>query len=207
MNRLIIDTKNQTVKKKWTSYLTLNDLSLFKVLSWVGITPKDLPYVGLCSSILAYFTYTNPIFVAVLGCLCIVAMSLYNIVRAIPILEKTLSTRIRFWHVSVVILGLTIVLGQWEAPAGAVFLTGLEQLMKDLVANGSAGNGAIEEESVTQIFILFRALFLLLIVGGALYAYNQSQQGNDWRPILTQIGIAFAVIISVDVITYIFAGV
>lgn len=47
---------------------------------------------------------------------------------------------------------------------------------------------------------------LLLVAAASLFAYNQAQQGNDWRPIVTQVGLAFSIVIAIDVITFIFVG-
>ena len=46
----------------------------------------------------------------------------------------------------------------------------------------------------------------MLVASASLFAYNQAQQGNDWRPIVTQVGLAFAIVIAIDVITFIFIG-
>jgi hypothetical protein len=60
---------------------------------------------------------------------------------------------------------------------------------------------------ITAIFNAIRAIFLILVAVAALFAYNQAQQGNDWRPIATQVGMAFGIVISIDVITRLFTNV
>ncbi|MEQ9671088.1 MAG: hypothetical protein RLO19_22390 [Coleofasciculus sp. G2-EDA-02] len=45
-----------------------------------------------------------------------------------------------------------------------------------------------------------------LVAAAALFAYNQAQQGNDWRPIVTQIALAFGIVIALDVVTFLFIG-
>ncbi|NJL40475.1 MAG: hypothetical protein HC899_29840, partial [Leptolyngbyaceae cyanobacterium SM1_4_3] len=64
----------------------------------------------------------------------------------------------------------------------------------------------LDANVVGLIFNLIRGVFLLLVAAAALFAYNQAQQGNDWRPIVTQVGLAFAIVIAIDVVTFIFVG-
>jgi hypothetical protein len=59
---------------------------------------------------------------------------------------------------------------------------------------------------IDLIFNLIRGAFLLLVAAASLFAYNQAQQGNDWRPIVTQVGLAFAIVIAIDVVTFLFVG-
>lgn len=72
---------------------------------------------------------------------------------------------------------------------------------------GAAGGGtAIDESTIVLIFNAIRGVFLLLVAAAALFAYNQAQQGNDWRPIVTQIALAFGIVIAIDVVTFLFVG-
>ncbi|MGB3204218.1 MAG: hypothetical protein WBB28_04455 [Crinalium sp.] len=174
-----------------------------QLLSKLKITKADLVYGTMLSVILAYLIVREPLFVCVLGCASLVAMGAVGIVRAIPVLEKQLKTKIKFWHISSLILAATAVFGTFGAPAQAVFLTGLEAYMKELVANSGQG---IEEDTIGLIFSSFRGVFLLLAGGAGLYAYNQGQQQNDWRPIVTQIGLAFGIVFALDIITFLFIG-
>ena len=93
---------------------------------------------------------------------------------------------------------MTISLSQ---PAHAVILTDMEAFLVDLAADAGT---SITADQVGLIFTLMRAVFLILIVIAALYGYNQAQQGNDWRPIATQAGMAIGVLISLDAITNLF---
>jgi len=170
----------------------------------VGISPKDIPYMALCLGAIAYFTFRDPLFVTVLGCLSIILLGLWHITRAIPLVEKYLGAQIRFWHVATVILGLTIFLSLFNTPAHAFFLSGLESFFQELVAGAQSTDSSIDTEAVTLVFNLIRGVFLILVVAAALFAYNQAQQGNDWRPIITQVGIAFGIVIAIDIITYLF---
>jgi hypothetical protein len=71
----------------------------------------------------------------------------------------------------------------------------------------SGGSGeTVSPEVIKLIFNLIRGVFLLLVAAAALFAYNQAQQGNDWRPIVTQVGLAFAIVIAIDVVTFLFVG-
>ena len=93
---------------------------------------------------------------------------------------------------------MTIFLSQ---PAHAVILTDMEAFLVQLAADAGT---SISADQVALVFTLMRALFLVLIVIAALFAYNQAQQGNDWRPIATQAGMAIGVLIGIDVITNLF---
>ena len=72
---------------------------------------------------------------------------------------------------------------------------------------GAAGGGtAVDASTIALIFNAIRGVFLLLVAAAALFAYNQAQQGNDWRPIVTQIALAFGIVIAIDVVTFLFVG-
>ncbi|MGF1676601.1 MAG: hypothetical protein ACFCUV_23425, partial [Rivularia sp. (in: cyanobacteria)] len=68
------------------------------------------------------------------------------------------------------------------------------------------GTSSIDPEAITLVFNAIRGVFLLLVGVAALFAYNQAQQGNDWRPIATQAGLAIGIILTIDVITFLFIG-
>ncbi|MDX2245049.1 MAG: hypothetical protein NW224_30600, partial [Leptolyngbyaceae cyanobacterium bins.302] len=89
-------------------------------------------------------------------------------------------------------------------PAHAIFLSGMEEFVTELATQSAGGGEGISEESIGLVFNVIRAIFLLLVAAAALFAYNQAQQGNDWRPIATQVGLAFGVVLGLDVITAIF---
>ena len=76
-----------------------------------------------------------------------------------------------------------------KLPAQAIFLSGLEQFLADIAEQSSTGGtSSIDPEAITLVFNAIRGVFLLLVGVAALFAYNQAQQGNDWRPIATQAG-------------------
>jgi hypothetical protein len=93
-------------------------------------------------------------------------------------------------------------------PAHALFLSGLEEFFIQIIEDSQGAGSAetISEDTVSLVFNLIRGVFLLLVGAAALFAYNQAQQQNDWRPIVVQVGLAFAVVIAIDVVTFIFVG-
>ena len=133
---------------------------------------------------------------------------LWQITRSVPILEKLLGSKIRFWHLAVAVITVTMFLNNFQTPAQAIFLSGLQAFMTNLASEaGAAGGGtAIDESTIVLIFNAIRGVFLLLVAAAALFAYNQAQQGNDWRPIVTQIALAFGIVIAIDVVTFLFVG-
>lgn len=99
------------------------------------------------------------------------------------------------------VVATTIMTLYLSQPAHAVILTDMEAFLVNLAADAGT---SITADQVGLIFTLMRAVFLILIVIAALYGYNQAQQGNDWRPIATQAGMAIGVLISLDAITNLF---
>jgi hypothetical protein len=191
--KLNIQIERNSKSKQWFNSLTKS----FK------IRKKDLPFALVAIAALIYFTIHDPLFVSVLGCSSIVLMSLWHIVRAIPIVEKFIGTRISFWHICVLILTSTMLLSQFESPAHAVFLAGLEDSVTTLLSDSGI---TIAANAVKATFNLIRIIFLLLVAAAGVFAFNQAQQGNDWRPVIGQIAIAFAVVIAIDLMTYIITG-
>lgn len=173
------------------------------------INRTDFIFIFLSLAIGIYLLATKPIFVTILGCASIVFLSMGYVIRTVPILEKYLGRRIRFWHIVSVIITITALLDTLATPAQAIFLSGLENFFVTLAQQSSqAGGGAttLDANVVGLTFNLIRGAFLLLVASASLFAYNQAQQGNDWRPIVTQVGLAFAIVIAIDVITFIFIG-
>ena len=170
----------------------------------------DLLFILLCLAIGIYLLATKPIFVTILGCATIVFLSIRYVIRTVPILEKYLGRKIRFWHIVAAIITVTALLDTFTTPAQAIFLSGLESFFNNLAQQSSqAGGGStstLDANVVGLTFNLIRGAFLLLVAAASLFAYNQAQQGNDWRPIVTQVGLAFSIVIAIDVITFIFVG-
>ncbi|AFZ33519.1 MULTISPECIES: hypothetical protein [Cyanophyceae] len=163
----------------------------------------DVMFIVLLLAVTAYLLIQEPLMVAILGCASIVYLGLYNIGRAIPLVEKWINAKIRFWHVATAIIGTTCLFTLFDAPAHALFLSGLEDFVGELV---NASNSGVDTGTVGTVFNMIRAIFLLLVVAAGLFAYNQAQQGNDWRPIATQVALAFGIVIGLDIITLIFTG-
>ncbi len=174
------------------------------------INRTDFLFILLCLAIGIYLLATKPIFVTILGCATIVFLSIGYVIRTVPILEKYLGRKIRFWHIVAAIITVTALLDTFTTPAQAIFLSGLESFFNNLAQQSSqAGGGStstLDANVVGLTFNLIRGAFLLLVAAASLFAYNQAQQGNDWRPIVTQVGLAFSIVIAIDVITFIFVG-
>lgn len=174
------------------------------------INRTDLFFIFLCLAIGIYLLVTKPIFVTILGCATIVFLSIGYVIRTVPILEKYLGRKIRFWHIVAAIITVTALLDTFTTPAQAIFLSGLESFFNNLAQQssqaGGGSTGTLDTNVVGLTFNLIRGAFLLLVAAASLFAYNQAQQGNDWRPIVTQVGLAFSIVIAIDVITFIFVG-
>lgn len=167
----------------------------------------DLLLIAICTAVLIYFTIRQPFFITILGCSSLGFLSLWHIVRAIPIVEQYIGSKIRFWHVTTAIITATALCSVLDSPANAIFLSGLEVFMQQLAQGAAAAGGQpISTDVITLIFNLIRGAFLLLVAAASLFAYNQAQQGNDWRPIVTQVALAFSIVIAIDVITFLFVG-
>jgi hypothetical protein len=163
----------------------------------LNINKSNLPFVLLAAGSLTYFGITDPAFVCILGMITILFMGAWQISRAIPLLNYWLGTKISFWHVSVLIIGGVMFLSSADfSPAHAVFLDKLEGAVNSLV-----GETGIDTAVISNLFNMIRIVFLLLVVAAGLYAYNQAQQGNDWRPIVTQIALAISVVIAIDLLS------
>jgi hypothetical protein len=118
-------------------------------------------------------------------------------------LNFLLGNKLKFWQIALIITTLLMFFHLFDFSAQALFLKNLETF---LIQIASDSNSTVSEASITLIFNLIRAIFLILVVVASLFAYNQAQQGNDWRPIATQAALAFGIIIALDVITELFVG-
>jgi len=114
----------------------------------------------------------------------------------------------RFWHIASLIIAIAALLHTFAAPAQAIFLSGLNNFCQLSSAKftgrwrhchtGCQCDRANFQLNSGDVFVAGAA--------ASLFAYNQAQQGNDWRPIVTQVGLAFAIVIAIDVVTFIFVG-
>jgi hypothetical protein len=170
---------------------------------------SDLFVIGICVAVVSYLLIKESSLLLTFGFVSILFLSPWQLIKAIPFLKKYLGVRLRFWHLVTIIITLTALLHTFVAPAHAIFLSGLEQFFVTLAQQTSQAGGAtntLDANVIRLIFNLIRGVFLLLVAAAALFAYNQAQQGNDWRPIVTQVGLAFAIVIAIDVVTFIFVG-
>ncbi len=155
-----------------------------------------------------YFAVTDTYLVTILATVSAIFGSICYLL--VPSLEQYLGIQVKFRYVVIGIMTLTLLLAVIDVPAHAVFLARLEAYFKTLVAGAQSYNagsgGTVDATAVSQVFNLIRGIFLLLVVGAAIFAYTQAQQGNDWRPIIYKIGMAFGLVIAVDIVTYIFVG-
>ena len=149
-----------------------------------------------------YIGFTDTVTFSVVSLLALIYLACCEIAKALPSVEKFFNNRISFWQVAAVGMVITILFASLE-PAHALFLQDLENKVTTIIAGTSS---SIPASSVALIFNLLRVLFVFMVVASAIYAYVQSQQGNDARPIIMNIIIAFAVVMAVDVITVFIAG-
>ena len=157
---------------------------------------------------LVYLVVREPLLVATVSSAGLFFYCLSQVVASVPSLNRIVGAKIRFWHVATAIATLAATLSLFELPAQAIFLSGLEQFLTQIAQQSSTGGagGAVSPQAIKLVFNAIRAIFLLLVGVAALFAYNQSQQGNDWRPIATQAGLALGVVLTIDVITFLFVG-
>ena len=156
---------------------------------------------------LIYLTVREPLLISILLSLSLFFYCLNRVIKLIPWLHKIVNNKIHFWHIAGLIIALTATLTVFELPAHAIFLSGLEEFLAGIAEESSTGGAStISPEAITLVFNAIRGVFLLLVGVAALFAYNQAQQGNDWRPIATQAGLAIGIILTIDVITFLFIG-
>jgi hypothetical protein len=187
--RELIRTKN---KSNWLTQLQRK----FK------LTNTDLTVMLILAGGSVYMSFTEPF----LSCLILATFLFYycasNLLNLVPKINKRLGLQIKLWHLVVLIFTVVSLLSIFDAHAHAFFLSNLETFVK-----GLADDQEVSDDMITAIFNAIRAIFLVLVAVAALFAYNQAQQGNDWRPIATQVGMAFGIVISIDVITRLFTNV
>ncbi len=154
-----------------------------------------------------YAAWREPLLIGIILCLSLFFYCLHRLISLIPDLDYFVKIKIRFWHIAGLIIALTATLTVFEMPAQAIFLSGLEQYLTNIAQQSSTGGtSAIDPQAIALVFNAIRGVFLLLVGVAALFAYNQAQQGNDWRPIATQAGLAIGIILTIDVITFLFIG-
>jgi hypothetical protein len=179
-------------------------IALLSSLNWT--TTDTGAFIALLSGLI-YLAVKEPLLVTVILSLALFFYCINRVISYIPYLNYYVKRKINFWHIVVIIIALTATLTVFEMPAQAIFLSGLEQFLTDIAQQSSTGGtSAIDPQAITLVFNAIRGVFLLLVGIAALFAYNQAQQGNDWRPIATQAGLAIGIILTIDVITFLFVG-
>lgn len=173
------------------------------------LTKNDVKISIALGSGLVYLAVKEPLVITVILSVGLLFYCLNRLIAFIPYLNHFIGKRISFWHVVGVITATTSTLSVFVMPAQAIFLSGLEQFLTNIAqqsSTGGAGGAGIDPQAIALVFNAIRAVFLLLVGVAALFAYNQAQQGNDWRPIATQAGLAIGIILVIDVITFLFVG-
>ncbi|MDJ0678098.1 MAG: hypothetical protein QNJ36_22390 [Calothrix sp. MO_167.B42] len=154
-----------------------------------------------------YTTFREPLLIGIILSFSLFFYCLHRLISFIPYLNSFVKNKVQFWHVVGLIIAITATLTVFEMPAQAIFLSGLEQYLTNIAQQSSTGGtSAIDPQAIALVFNAIRGVFLLLVGVAALFAYNQAQQGNDWRPIATQAGLAIGILLTIDVITFLFIG-
>ena len=163
----------------------------------------DLIALGFLGWGAIYSAITEPF----ISCLFLLGIAVFfagqKIMEFVPALSKCSGFKVRLWQGGLVVLVAIALLSAVELPSQALFLSGLEKYITTTVA---ASAGDLDASVVSLVFNSIRAIFLILASVAALYAYNQAQQGNDWRPIASTVGMGFGIVFVIDVITFAFIG-
>jgi hypothetical protein len=150
-----------------------------------------------------WFFYRHPVLslpIAIGVALTVLVMFLD---QQLQVLNRFTKLKLRPWYILVPFAAIAFTLSNLE-PAHAIFLSGLQEFIGQIAAQSAGGGAGIPENTIALVFNVIRAIFLLLVAIAALFAYNQAQQGNDWRPIAGQVALAFGVVLGLDVITALF---
>jgi hypothetical protein len=202
--------KNQTFLREDTTqsddinHYHQNCISILTKIIW---NQADINAVLSLGIGFIYTALREPLLIGIILCLSLFFYCLHRLITLIPYLNYFVKIKIRFWHIAGLIIALTATLTVFEMPAQAIFLSGLEQYLTNIAQQSSTGGtSSIDPQAIALVFNAIRGVFLLLVGVAALFAYNQAQQGNDWRPIATQAGLAIGIILTIDVITFLFIG-
>ncbi|WP_244329326.1 hypothetical protein [Tolypothrix sp. PCC 7910] len=196
--------KKQKFQLGYNTFYHLAFLPLTTRLNWTISDTRASIFLGLA---FIYLAVKEPLLVVVILSLALFFYCLNRVIALIPYLNHFVQKKIHFWHIVGVIMALTMTLTIFEMPAQAIFLSGLEKFLTNIAQQSSSGGtSSIDPQAITLVFNAIRGVFLLLVGVAALFAYNQAQQGNDWRPIATQAGLAIGIILTIDVITFLFIG-
>lgn len=183
------------------------EVLVLKKTFWLGQLKKkfkvnnlDIICLLVCAGGLGYLAYKESLLVCLIAVGGLVFYSLNWLLQNVPIFGKKIGIKFHFWHFAVILATLMMLLSTLTMPAQALFLSGLQIFLTTTLTASTD----ITSDQIKLTFDLIRAIFLILVGVAALFAYNQAQQGNDWRPIATQVAMAFGVVIAIDVITALF---
>lgn len=178
-----------------------------KKTNWVSQIKKQFKLSNLdilcllaCSGGLVYLAVKESLLFCLFATGGLIFFSINWLLQNVPIFGKKIGIKIHFWHFAVILTALTMLLSTFTMPAQALFLSGLQTFLTTTLTSATD----ITAAQIKLTFDLIRAIFLILVGVAALFAYNQAQQGSDWRPIATQVAMAFGIIIAIDVITALF---
>ncbi len=150
-----------------------------------------------------YLATVEPLLVSLFLLSGLFFFSVNRLFKFIPPLGNIIGIKIKFWHLATLIIALGLFFSVFQLPAQALFLSDLEDFVTTLAQNAGTD---VSADAIALVFNLIRGIFLVLVAVAAVFAYNQAQQGNDWRPIAVQAAMAFAIILSIDVVTFLFVG-
>jgi hypothetical protein len=155
-----------------------------------------------------WFTINQPLVVAAVLCLGIVAIAVH--VLAIAVQEVSIfitlwlnGRRIPGWQIALGASVAAIVLLPRAEPAQAQFFNSLETRLKEVITAADTG---IDENIITQIFVFFRILVVLAFVTGVIICLTLAMRGADWQPLLNVMGIGVAFVVGVEVISQLMLG-
>lgn len=149
-----------------------------------------------------YLAVREPILLAIILASGVFFHGFQQLAPRVPFLQTRAVKKVRFWHLATLIVTFASVFA-FQSPARALFLSGLEEFITTII---SQSGSSIDPNAVSLVFNLIRGVFLLAVVAAALFAYNQAQQGNDWRPIAGTAAMAIGIVLAIDVITFVFVG-
>ena len=173
-------------------------------LSSFRIEEKDLIFVVGGIGMAIYLGITDLALLVTILCSFAIAGSLYFISACLPLVSKKLNFRISIWHLLTVVCGLTLAFSSFE-PSHALFLTGLEDEIVDLVTSTTNGVSSISEAQVETLFTFVRIALILVALGGGFAAWQQQQQGQSMTPIIMFVGGLFGIVLAIDIMTAVIA--
>ena len=169
----------------------------------LNISPQDAPWIASITAMAGWFFYRHPVLSLPIAIGVAFTVLVMFLEQQLQVLNRFTKLKLRPWYILVPFAAIAFTLSNLQ-PAHAIFLSGLEEFIAEIAAQSAAGGEGVPDDTIALVFNVIRAIFLLLVAVAALFAYNQAQQGNDWRPIAGQVALAFGVVLGLDVITALF---